>query len=196
VSDLAPAADPARAADPGSDDATPADAVTRLRGQLLDLDLPVEDGAHDGELVVTLPGERKLRSVVSLTVGERAVEVRAFVVRNPDENHEQVYRHLLRRTLRLPGLGYAVDATGDVYLTGRVLLAGLDDQAVDELMGAVLTACDEPFDELLRLGFWTSIRREWAWRRARGESTRNLEAFRVELEALDAAAGDGIPGPQ
>src|SRR5690606_15419324 len=97
--------------------------------------------------------------------------------------------------LRMPGLAYAVDSTGDVFVTGRVLLAGLDDQAVDELMGAVLTACDEPFDELLRLGFWTSIRREWAWRRARGEPTRNLEAFRAELEALDAA-GDGIPGPR
>ncbi len=171
-----------------------ADAPARLRDQLVALGLPVEDGAHARELVVALPGERKQRTVVSLVVGERAVEVRAFVVRNPDENHERVYRHLLRRNLRMPGLAYAVDATGDVYLTGRVLVAGLDDQAVDELMGAVLSACDEPFDELLRLGFWTSIRREWAWRRSRGESTRNLEAFRAELEALDAA-GDGIPGP-
>ncbi|GGK76991.1 YbjN domain-containing protein [Ornithinimicrobium pekingense] len=171
------------------------DALGRLRDQLLALGLEVEDGAHARELVVTLPGERKLRTVASLVVGDRALEVRAFVVRNPDENHEQVYRYLLRRGLRMPGLAYAVDSTGDVFVTGRVLLAGLDDQAVDELMGAVLTACDEPFDELLRLGFWTSIRREWAWRRARGEPTRNLEAFRAELEALDAA-GDGIPGPR
>lgn len=166
-------------------------AVERLRGQLLALEVPVEDGARDGELVVTLPGERKLRTVVSLVVGDRAVDVRAFVVRNPDENHEEVYRRLLRRNLRLPGLAYAIDGSGDVFLTGRVLLAGLDDRAVDELMGAVLAACDEPFDELLRLGFWTSIRREWTWRRTHGESTRNLEAFRAELEALDAA-GEGV----
>lgn len=171
------------------------DPLRRLRDQLVALDLAPEDGTRDGELVVTLPGEHKLKTVVSLVVGDRALEVRAFVIRNPDENHEAFYRHLLRRNLRTPGLAYAVDAAGDVYVTGRLLLAGLDDQAVDELLGAVLTAADEPFDELLRLGFWTSIQKEWVWRVSRGESTRNLEAFRAELEALDAA-GELPPAPQ
>ena len=112
-----------------------------------------EPGTREGETVLTLPGERKLKTVVSLLVGDRALTLRAFVIRNPDENHEEVYRFLLRRTLRLPGLGYAVDASGDVYLTGRMPLAGLDEDSLDELLGAVLTACDEPFNELLRLGF-------------------------------------------
>lgn len=175
--------------------------LARLREQLRALDLEPEDGAHEGELVVTLPGERKLRTVVSLVVGERVLELRAFVVRNPDENHEAFYRYLLRRNLRTPGLAYAVDAAGDVYVTGRVLLAGLDDEALDELLGGVLTAADEPFNEMLRLGFWTAIRREWAWRLSRGESTANLEAFRAELEALDArdaqdAGGNPIPPAQ
>ena len=44
---------------------------------------------------------------------------------------------------------------------------------------------------MLRLGFWTSIRREWAWRLDRGESTANLEAFRAELEADGRPAADG-----
>ena len=41
----------------------------------------------------------------------------------------------------------------------------------------VLTAADEPCDELLVLGFLSSIRKEWEWRESRGESTRNLDAF-------------------
>ena len=159
-------------------------ALTRLRAHLDALGVTWEVGTRPGETAVVLPGERKLRTVVSLVVGERALELRAFVIRNPDENHEAFYRYLLRRALRLPGVGYAVDATGDVYLTGRVPLAGLDEQVLDELLGAVLAACDEPFNELLRLGFWTSIRREWAWRNDRGESTANLAAFRAELESL------------
>ena len=166
--------------------------LAHLREQLRALDLEPEDGVHEGELVVTLPGERKLRTVVSLVVGERVLELRAFVVRNPDENHEEVYRFLLRRTLRLPGLGYAVDASGDVYLTGRMPLAGLDEDSLDELLGAVLTACDEPFNELRRLGFWTSIQREWAWRVSRGESTANLEAFRAELESDHPAGAPAV----
>lgn len=156
--------------------------LARLRAHLEELDVPWEQGAREGETVATLPGERKLRTVVSLLLGERALELRAFVIRNPDENHEEFYRYLLRRALRLPGLGYAVDASGDVYVTGRVPLAGLDEASLDELLGGVLAACDEPFNDLLRLGFWTSIRKEWAWRVDRGESTANLEAFRSELE--------------
>ena len=36
----------------------------------------------------TYPGERKLSTPCRLVVGEHAVEVHAFVCRNPDENHE------------------------------------------------------------------------------------------------------------
>jgi hypothetical protein len=53
----------------------------------------------------------------------------------------------------------------------------------------VLTAADEPFNELLALGFLTSMRKEWEWRVDRGESLRNLEAFRHLLER------PGDPGP-
>ncbi|MGC5585457.1 YbjN domain-containing protein [Ornithinimicrobium sp. W1665] len=175
--------------------AAPVDVVEHLRHLLDRIGVDWEEGTRDGETVVTLPGERKLRTVVSLLVGERALDLRAFVIRHPDENHEELYRHLLRRALRLPGLGYAVDAVGDVYVTGRLPLAAIEEETVDELLGAVLAACDDPFDDLLRLGFWTSIRREWAWRRSRGESTANLEAFRAELERLDGAAGQPpVPG--
>jgi hypothetical protein len=41
----------------------------------------------------------------------------------------------------------------------------------------VLQYADESFDTLLEIGFASSIRREWAWRQKRGESTANLQAF-------------------
>jgi hypothetical protein len=107
--------------------------------------------------------------------------VSAFVVRNPDENHDEVYRFLLRRNLRLPGLAYAVDKAGDVYVTGRIPSAGVDAASLDQLLGVVLVAADEPFNELLLMGFLSSMRKEWAWRVSRGESLRNLEAFRQIL---------------
>ncbi len=141
-----------------------------------------ERGTRDGEVVVTLPGERKLRTVCSLTVGERALRLRAFVIRAPDENHAAFYRHLLRRNVRLPGLAYSLDTAGDVFLTGRLPLAAVDEEHLDHLLGAVLAACDGPFNELLALGFLTSMHQEWRWRVDRGESTANLEAFRHLLE--------------
>ena len=150
-----------------------------------------EPGARDDEYVVTLPGEKKLKTVASLVVSDTALSVSAFVIRNPDENHDEVHRFLLRRNLRLPGLAYAVDSSGDVFVTGRLPAAGVDAASLDQLLGVVLVAADEPFNELLVMGFLTSMRKEWQWRVSRGESLRNLEAFRHLLERPgDPPAGD------
>ncbi len=152
--------------------------------------LACEPGARDGEVVVTLPGEKKLKTVVSLVATDTDLALTAFVIRNADENHEEFYRFLLRRNLRLRGLAYAVDVAGDVYLTARVPAAGVDLASLDRLFGAVLDAADEPFNELLVIGFVSSMRKEWDWRVSRGESLRNLEAFRAILER------EGDPGPE
>lgn len=157
-------------------------AETAVRAYLEDAGIEWELGGRPGEFVVTLPGEKKLRTVASLLVGDRTTSVSAFVVRNPDENHEAFYRHLLRRNLRMPGLAYAVDTSGDVYVKGEVPTAAVDAAYLDQLFGVVLEAADTPFNDLLVLGFLTSMRKEWAWRLSRGESTRNLEAFRHLLE--------------
>jgi hypothetical protein len=135
-------------------------------------------GSRPGEYVVELPGEAKLRTAVSLLFGDRALSVSAFVMRRPDENHADFYRWMLTRNSRLPGVAFAVDTLGDVYLVGRLPLIGLTVETLDELLGAILTASDGSFNDLLALGFLSSMRREWAWRIDRGESTRNLDAFR------------------
>ena len=62
---------------------------------------------------MTLPGEKKLKTVVlPASSPSRSLSVSAFVIRNPDENHEAFYRYLLRTNLRLPGLAYAIDKAG------------------------------------------------------------------------------------
>lgn len=162
-------------------------ALAAVRRTLEDADLEHEGGARDGELVVTLPGEKKLKTVVSLVVGEQALSVSAFVIRNADENHEEFYRHLLRRNLRMPLLAYSIDASGDVYVGGRIPLRAVTEELVDQVLGMVLDAADAPFNELLLLGFRSSMQKEWDWRVSRGESLRNLEAFRSVLEHTDGS---------
>jgi len=163
------------------------DEVTAVvRAYLVDAGIDHELGGRTGELVVTLPGEKKLRTVTSLMVGQKVTSVTAFVVRNADENHAAFYRFLLRRNLRMPGLAYAVDGTGDVYVKGEVPNAAVDAAYLDQLFGVVLEAADAPFNDLLVLGFLTSMKKEWAWRVSRGESTRNLDAFRHLLDGSDA----------
>ncbi|WP_127358932.1 type III secretion system chaperone family protein [Actinacidiphila soli] len=133
--------------------------------------------ADDGSYVVKLPGTRKLSTTVSLKVGKHTLSVNAFVVRHPDENHEAFYRWLLERNLRLYGVSYAIDQLGDVYLTGRLPLAAVTPEEVDRILGSVVENADGSFNTLLELGFASAIRKEYAWRTSRGESTRNLDAF-------------------
>ena len=134
---------------------------------------------HDaGTFEVTLPGERKQQTTCRLDIGRHALSIHAFVARNPDENHQVVYRWLLERNLKMFGVAFAVDSSGDIYLDGRVPLSSVTPDEIDRILGAVLTYADESFNTILELGFATSIRKEWEWRESRGESTRNLDAFK------------------
>ncbi len=147
-------------------------------------------GAHGGlpGLVVELPGERKLKTNTILSVGEHSVRVEAFVCRKPDENHEAVYRFLLKRNRRFYGVAYTLDNVGDIYLVGRMALASVTPDELDRVLGQVLEAVDDDFNTLLELGFSSSIRKEWAWRVSRGESLKNLEAFAHLIDTDEASA--------
>jgi hypothetical protein len=119
---------------------------------------------------------------VRVDIGPHALGVHAFVCRNPDENHERVYRWLLERNLRTYAVSFGVDHVGDIYLDARLPLALVTPDELDRLLGSVLTYADGSFNTILELGFASSIRKEWEWRTLRGESTRNLEAFRGWLD--------------
>ncbi len=131
----------------------------------------------DGDVVVVLPGEQKLRTTVSLSVAGEVVTVNAFVIRHPDENEGPFHRWLLERNRRIFGLAYALDQYGDVFLVGTLPAASFDAETMDRLMGAVLLHCDGVFNHLLGLGFASAIRSEWEWRLRAGESTANLAPF-------------------
>lgn len=156
-----------------------------LRTYLTQSDLEWEE-LTPGIFDVVLPGERKLKTPVRLEVGAHALSLHAFVCRKPDENHEAVYRWMLERNMRLFGVAFALDAVGDIFLDARLPLGVVSADEVDRLLGSVLTYSDESFNVLLELGFATSIRKEWEWRIAKGESTANLEAFRGWLESEPA----------
>ena len=139
-------------------------------------ELPCEPtGEH--AYAITLPGTHKLKTICNLIVGEHALRVEAFVMRQPDERREELWAWLLQRNARMYGVAFSIDTVGDVYLTGRVSLTAVDADELDRLLGAVLTYADESFDTMLEIGFGSSIRREYEWRVKRGESTANLAAF-------------------
>lgn len=127
--------------------------------------------------LIRLEGQHRLVTMTWLIAGEHSLQVEAFFCRQPDENHAGFYRFLLERSARMYGVHFALDQTGDVYLTGRLPLSAISEAEIDTLLGCVLTYSDETFNEALKIGFPSAILREWAWREKRGESLANLRPF-------------------
>ncbi|MQY30172.1 type III secretion system chaperone family protein [Nocardia aurantia] len=158
----------------------------------------IEDTLRDHEIeysrdtpetfVAILPGERKYRTPVMLTVSEPGVRFESFVCRKPEENADGVHSFMLRRNARLYGVAYALDQMGDIYLVGRIATSAVSADELDRILGQILQATDDDFNTLLELGFAGAIRREWDWRVSRGESLRNLRAFAHLVDDEDAQA--------
>ena len=117
--------------------------------------------------------------------------------RPPDHNHEGVNNFMLKRNRRMYGLAYTIDNIGDIYLVGRFSAESVTPDELDRVLGQVLEAADGDFNTLLELGFYTSIRREWAWRVSRGESLKNLLAFEhlIDEESLPYIAPEKTVTP-
>jgi Putative bacterial sensory transduction regulator len=153
------------------------EAAGKAIGAVLDvLDVAYEQ-PEPGAYLLRLAGEHKLATMTWLIAGQYSLQVEAFFCRQPDENHAAFYRFLLERNARMYGVHFALDAAGDVYLTGRLPLAAITEAEIDRLLGCVLAYSDETFNEALKIGFGSAIRREWAWREKRGESLANLRPF-------------------
>jgi hypothetical protein len=149
------------------------DAAEAIEQALKEAELEYERPRPDAFLV-TLPGERKLKTLVWLNIGRHSLLIKSFFCRRPDENEGEFYRYLMRRNSDMYGMAFTADDVGDVYITGRLPLAGL--------LGCLLSYSDENFNPALERGFATAIRKEWEWRTKRGVSRRNLKAFRHLVE--------------
>ena len=114
---------------------------------------------------------------MALALGEHTFRVESFVARNPDENHENVYRWMLEENRKLLTVAFCLDTFGDIYLRGSLPIENLTLNDVDQILGVVISESDRSFNILLELGFKSAIEREWAWRTSNGMDTANLQAF-------------------
>ncbi|WP_046471239.1 YbjN domain-containing protein [Allosalinactinospora lopnorensis] len=158
-----------------------ATAIVAIESAIKEAELEFERPRPDAFLV-TLPGQRKIKTLVWLNVGEHSLLLKAFFCRQPDENHAAFYRWLMHKNENMYGMAFAADDAGDVYIVGRLPLSGVTADEVDRLLGCALTYSDENFNGALERGFASSIRKEWQWRLDNGHTLRNLEAFRHLVE--------------
>jgi hypothetical protein len=102
---------------------------------------------------VRLPSTKRGAIGAALSVRERTLTIRAFVLRGPDRAHEDVYRRLLHKNLTTAHWRFAIDGDGDVYLVCDAALEALDADGLDGLLGALCSVVDETYESIVRTGF-------------------------------------------
>jgi hypothetical protein len=144
-----------------------ADLRDRARTALLDVlednDLDVSEVGED-RWITMLEGQWKRTIPLLLHLDERSLKVTSLLAGVPDEGHVDVYRILLSRNQRPTPVHFGLDDEGDLILTGALPLEVVDAGRLDELLGLVLTLCDETYNTVLRAGFSDYIATEQAWR--------------------------------
>ena len=77
---------------------------------------------------VRMRGEEKDITTVWLTLGQRTLRYETYVMPAPEENHAELYEHLLRRNDRLVGAHFSIGVEDAVFLRGELPLALLDER--------------------------------------------------------------------
>ena len=78
-------------------------------------------------------GEEKDFTTVWLTLGQRTLRYETYVMPAPEENHGELYEHLLRRNEQLVGAHFSIGVEDAVFLRGELPLAVLDEDELDRV---------------------------------------------------------------
>ncbi len=111
------------------------------------------DRVDGGGLTLELPSERRGSFTLLIVATERALAMRAFIMRNPDRQHEAVYHRLLAKNFDASDWRFALNAYDDVFLTAYVPHTFADPAILDGLLGGACAMVDAVFEGIARVGF-------------------------------------------
>lgn len=102
---------------------------------------------------VRMAGEEKDHTTVRLHLRQRSLHHETHLMPAPEENHGELYEHLLRRTTSLHGAAFAIGHEDAVYLVGRTPVEALDTGEIDRILGSSWEVVERCFRPALRIGF-------------------------------------------
>ena len=98
-------------------------------------------------------GEEKDVYTVWLTLRQRTLHYETYVMPAPEENHAQLYEHLLRRNQRLTGMAFVIGIEDAVFLQGSLPVDAVTDDELDRILGSFYAYVEQCFRPALRIGF-------------------------------------------
>lgn len=118
-----------------------------------------DDSTGERRWVVRVAGEEKTISAVWFHLQQRTLQVETYFMPAPEENHAQLYEHLLRRNLGFQGFAFAIGAEDAVFLVGGTPVHRVTRDELDRLLGSVYQYVEQCFRPAMRIGFASRFNR-------------------------------------
>lgn len=108
---------------------------------------------------VRLEGEEKQVTTVWFHLRQRTLHYETQFMPQPEENQQQLYEMLLAMNARLPGgWRFAIGWEDAIYLEGAVAWSWVDDDLLDEIIGAAYHYTERWFRPCMRVGYESKFR--------------------------------------
>lgn len=105
------------------------------------------------EWYIRLEGEQKATFGVVLRLGQRTLQYESYLMPAPQEQHAELYEHLLRRNRKLYGCQLAIGEEDAVYLVGQLDNRWVDEAELDRILGTLYLATEQSFRPAMRIGY-------------------------------------------
>jgi hypothetical protein len=118
------------------------------------------DRGEDDQLrwYVRMRGVEREYTTVWLTLGQRTLSYETYVMPAPEENHQRLFEHLLRRNERMVGAHFSIGSEDAVFLRGEIALSCLDEAEFDRIVGSLYEYVERYFRPALQIGFASRFR--------------------------------------
>ena len=133
-----------------------------LRAAVAEIEAVV--GVERGQLdvpfwYVRMEGEAKQHFSAEFTLGQRTLAVESYFMPAPEENHKELFEHLLVRNRSMYPLHFVIGKDGGIYLRGQVDNRQVTGEVLDRLLASVYEYSERYFAAAMKIGFASRFRR-------------------------------------
>lgn len=110
-------------------------------------------GSHEGRWGLRMSQQVRDFTTVWFDVGDLTLAAEAYLLPPPRFNAAEVYRLCLARNWTSWPVATAIDRQGEIYIRGRMPLEVVDEDTIDQLVGAIYEVVELSFRSLVDAGF-------------------------------------------
>jgi hypothetical protein len=115
--------------------------------------LAVERDGNEHRWFMRVKGEEKDVYTIRYHLRQRTLHYETHFMPAPEENHEELYAHLLRRNLKMYGGGFVIGDEDAIILQGQLDRSMITEDELDRVLGSVYAWVEQFFRPAIRIGF-------------------------------------------